>query len=145
MKPINIKEKFSKFNKQWHPHQIATVDDMQVILAKIQDEFVWHSHKEEDELFFVQKGTLEMHFRTPTSVYPERVEGLIDPSGKKNEYKKWIEIVNQGEIIVVPKGVEHCPKTQGGEEVWLLLFEKLNTAHTGEVVHEKTQTDYPKI
>lgn len=121
MKPINIKEKFSKFNKQWHPHQIAVVDDMQVILAKVQDEFVWHKHDEEDELFYVHKGTLEMHFRDR------------------------IEIVKEGELIVVPKGVEHCPKTQNGEEVHLLLFEKLATKHTGEIQHEKTQNLYPKI
>jgi len=121
MKPINVKEKFQKFSKQWHPHQIAIVDDMQVILAKIKGEFVWHKHDDEDELFFVQIGTLEMHFRDK------------------------VEIVNEGELIVVPKGVEHCPKTRDGEEVHLLLFEKLTTAHTGNVVHEKTQTHYPKI
>lgn len=121
MKPINIQEKFTKFSKQWHPHQIATVDDMQVILAKVQGEFVWHSHEHEDELFFVQKGTLEMHFR----------DGVT--------------IVKTGEMIVVPKGVEHCPKSLGDEEVHLLLFEKSNTKHTGDVKHEKTQTAYPKI
>lgn len=120
MKAINVKEKFSKFNKQWHPHQIAIVDDMQVILAKIQGEFVWHKHEDEDELFFVQKGTLEMHFRES------------------------IEIVKEGELIVVPKGVEHCPKSMG-EEVHVLLFEKLATKHTGNVTHEKTQVNYPKI
>ncbi len=118
---INIKEKFNKINKQWHPHQIAVVDDMQVILAKIQGEFVWHKHDGEDELFYVQKGALEMHFRDK------------------------IEIVNEGEIIVVPKGVEHCPKSLGDEEVHLLLFEKITTKHTGNVQHEKTQTEYPKI
>lgn len=128
MKPINIKEKYQKFSKQWHPHQIATVDDMQVILAKISGEFVWHSHKDEDELFYVQKGVLEMRFRE--SVNPQN---------------QWSEIVSEGEIIVVPKGVEHCPTTRDGEEVHLLLFEKLTTAHTGEVQHEKTQSEYPKI
>jgi mannose-6-phosphate isomerase-like protein (cupin superfamily) len=121
MHPINLKEKFNKFDKQWHPHQIAVVDDMQVILAKIQGEFVWHKHDDEDELFYVQKGTLEMHFRDK------------------------IEIVNEGEIIVVPKGVEHCPKSAGDDEVHLLLFEKIATRHTGNVQHEKTQTEYPKI
>jgi len=121
MKPINIKEKFSKFSKHWHPHQIAVVDDMQVILAKIKGEFVWHKHDEEDELFLVQKGTLEMHFRNA------------------------VEIVREGELIVVPKGVEHCPKSQNEEEVHVLLFEKLATKHTGNVQHEKTQTKYPKI
>ena len=128
MKPINIHEKLGKFDKQWHPHQIATVDDMQVLLAKVSGEFVWHSHKDEDELFFVQKGVLEMRFRE---------------SG--NPEKEWSEIVHQGEIIVVPKGVEHCPTTKDGGEVHLLLFEKLSTAHTGEVIDAKTQTDYPKI
>ncbi len=121
MNPINIQEKLTKFSAQWHPHRIATVDDMQVILAKIQGEFIWHKHDEEDELFYVQKGTLEMHFRDK------------------------VEIVNEGEIIVVPKGVEHCPKTRDGEEVHLLLFEKLATKHTGTVQHEKTQTEYPEI
>ncbi|MFC4689375.1 cupin domain-containing protein [Dokdonia genika] len=128
MKPINIHEIFTKFDKQWHPHQVATVDDMQVLLAKVSGEFVWHSHKDEDELFFVQKGVLEMRFRE---------------SG--NSDKEWSETVHQGEIIVVPKGVEHCPTTKDGEEVHLLLFEKLSTAHTGEVIDAKTQTDYPKI
>ena len=121
MKPINLKGKLSAFNKQWHPHQIAIVDDMQVILAKIKGEFVWHAHEKEDELFQVLKGTLHMQFRDRT------------------------EIVKEGEIIVVPKGVEHNPMTKDGEEVHLLLFEKLSTAHTGDVNHEMTQNQYPKI
>ena len=121
MKPINLKEKHALFTKQWHPHQIATVDDMQVILAKIQGEFVWHAHEHEDELFQVLKGTMYMKFRDRT------------------------EVVKEGEIIVVPKGVEHCPSTKNGEEVQLLLFEKQNTAHTGTVKHELTQTEYPRV
>lgn len=122
MKTINIQDKFSKFSKNWHPHQIAIVDDMQVLLAKIKGEFVWHKHEGEDELFQVIKGTLEMHFRD-----------------------KDVEIVKEGEIIVVPKGVEHCPITKNGEEVHVLLFEKLSTIHTGNVKHEKTVTNYPKL
>ncbi|KAA3622925.1 MAG: cupin domain-containing protein [Flavobacterium sp.] len=121
MNAINIQDKFGKFTDHWHPHRIAVVDDMQVLLAKIKGEFVWHAHQEEDELFFVQKGVLEMHFR-------DRVE-----------------IVHPGEIIVVPKGVEHCPKSRGDEEVHLLLFEKLSTKHTGEVIDTKTRTEYPII
>ncbi|WP_421804701.1 cupin domain-containing protein [Flagellimonas sp.] len=121
MKSINLKEKHAEFTKQWHPHQIAVVDDMQVLLAKLQGEFVWHAHENEDELFQVIKGTLYMQFRDRT------------------------EVVNEGEIIVVPKGVEHNPMTKNGEEVHVLLFEKMSTAHTGNVLHEKTQTHYPKI
>lgn len=121
MKSINLKEKHAEFTKQWLPHQIATVDNMQVILAKIKGEFVWHAHENEDELFQVLKGTLYLQFRDRT------------------------EIVKEGELIVVPKGVEHNPSTKNGEEVHLLLFEKLDTAHTGDVEHEMTQTHYPKI
>ena len=121
MNTINIKEKLSKFTKNWHPHQIATVDNMQVIVAKLKGEFVWHSHDDEDELFQVIKGTLYMQFRDRT------------------------EVVKEGEMIVVPKGVEHNPCTKNDEEVHVLLFEKLDTAHTGNVQHEKTQTHYPKI
>ena len=121
MKSINLKQKHAEFTKQWHPHQIAVVDDMQVLLAKLQGEFVWHAHEHEDELFQVIKGTLYMQFR-------DRVE-----------------VVKEGDIIVVPKGVEHNPMTKNGEEVHVLLFEKLTTAHTGDVKHEKTQTEYPKI
>ena len=121
MKTVNIKEKLSKFSKQWHPHQIGVVDDMQVLLAKVNGEFVWHVHEDEDELFQVAKGTLYMQFRDRT------------------------EVVKEGEMIIVPKGVEHNPMTKNGEEVHILLFEKLSTAHTGNVMHEKTQTNYPKI
>ena len=60
-------------------------------------------------------------------------------------FRDRIEVVNQGELIVVPKGVEHCPKTKDGEEVHVLLFEKLSTKHTGNVVDAKTKTNYPKI
>ena len=121
MKSINILEKFTKFDAHWHPRQLAIVDDMQVILAKLKGEFVWHHHEHEDELFHVIKGTLYMQFRDRT------------------------EIINEGEIIVVPKGVEHNPSTKNGDEVHVLLFEKVTTLHTGNVTHEKTKSHYPKI
>lgn len=121
MEAINLKKKHALFSETWHPHQIAVVDDMQVLLAKIKGEFVWHSHEKEDELFQVLKGTLYMQFRDKTVT------------------------VKQGELIVVPKGVEHCPATKNNEEVELLLFEKITTAHTGNVLDKRTQTHYPKI
>lgn len=121
MKTINLEEKLSHFQEHWSPHQIAVVDDMQVLLAKLKDSFVWHKHDEEDELFQVLKGTLIMRFRESE------------------------QIVNAGEIIVVPKGVEHCPTTKNGEEVHILLFEKLTTKHTGNVKDKLTKTEYPKI
>jgi len=94
---------------------------MQIILAKLKGEFVWHSHDDEDELFQVIKGTFYMQFRDTT------------------------EIVKEGELIVAPRGVEDNPMTKNDEEVHVLWFEKLSTAHTGNVTHEKTQTHYPKI
>ncbi len=121
MESINIKEKLSKFNKQWHPHRIATVDDNQIYLAKLSGDFVWHKHDDEDELFQVVKGTLYMKFRDKTVK------------------------VEAGELIVVPKGVEHCPSTQNDEEVHVLLFEKASTKHTGEIQSERTVTEYIDI
>ncbi|MDF4201793.1 cupin domain-containing protein [Maribacter sp. SA7] len=121
MKSINLKEKYEAVDGYWHPHQIGVVDNMQVLLAKIKGEFVWHSHDNEDELFQVVKGTLYMQFRDRT------------------------EKVQQGEIIIVPKGVEHCPMTKNDEEVQIMLFEKLSTSHTGNIKNEKTKTEYPKI
>ncbi len=121
MEAINIIDKLSKFDKQWHPHRIATVDNNQVFLAKVCGDFVWHKHDDEDELFQVVKGTLYMKFRDKTVK------------------------VAAGELIVVPKGVEHCPSTLNGEEVHLLLFEKASTKHTGEIQNERTVSQYIDI
>lgn len=118
---MNLEDKLKSFKAHWHPHRIGRVDDMQVLLAKISDEFVWHAHEGEDELFHVLKGTMYMKFRDRTVR------------------------VGPGEIIIVPKGTEHCPTTKDGEEVHLLLFEKLSTAHTGDVSDVKTKTHYPDI
>jgi len=121
MESINFQSKLEKFSKNCNPHQIAVVDDMQVLLAKLKGEFIWHSHEEEDELFQVVKGTLYIQFRDKT------VE------------------VKEGELIVVPKGVEHCPMTKNDEEVHVMLFEKLSVKHTGNVESELTVNSYPKI
>ncbi|MGB3466700.1 MAG: cupin domain-containing protein [Cyclobacteriaceae bacterium] len=98
MKVINIEEKFSKFTDQWSPKIVSELNGQQVKLAKLEGEFVWHSHEHEDELFMVFKGILKMHFRDKTVT------------------------VKPGEFITVPKGVEHCPVAENGE-VHLLLFE----------------------
>ncbi len=121
MEPINISNKLTRFKDHWRPHQIAVVDDMQVLLAKVKGEFVWHQHDEEDELFQVIKGTLYIRFEDRT------------------------EEVKQGEIIVVPKGVPHCPMTKNDEEVHNMLFEKLSVRHTGNTESSLTVNDYPKI
>jgi len=113
--PINIMEKFSLFTKTWTPHIIGELNDQYVKLCKLKDDFVWHSHENEDELFMVFKGTLLMDFR----------------DGKTIEIK-------EGEILIVPKGVEHRPRTNNGEMVFNLLFEPKTTLHTGSVQSEMT-------
>ncbi|NNE30221.1 MAG: cupin domain-containing protein [Saprospiraceae bacterium] len=113
MQEINLDEKLSKFSEQWTPKIIAELNDQYIKLAKLEGEFVWHDHAKEDELFVVLKGTLEMEFRDKTVRF------------------------GPGEILVVPKGVEHLPRTIGGE-VHLMLIEPKSTKHTGEVVDERT-------
>ena len=114
IKPINIMSKFSLFNEEWTPKIIGELNNQYVKLCKLKDNFVWHSHEFEDELFLVFKGTLFMDFR----------------DGKTVE-------VNEGEILIIPKGVEHRPRTKG-DIVFNLLFEPKSTLHTGN--HQTAMT-----
>ena len=117
IEPINIMNKFSLFNEEWTPKIIGELNDQYVKLCKLKDDFLWHSHENEDELFMVFKGTLLMEFR----------DGRI------------VEI-KEGEILIVPKGVEHRPHTNG-DIVFNLLFEPKTTLHTGDVQSELTVND----
>lgn len=112
MQAINIQEKFNLFTDHWSPKIIGKLNGQHVKLAKVKGEFVWHDHANEDELFLIIKGTLKLEFRDKT-----------------------VEL-NEGEMLIVPKGVEHKPIAE--EEVWLLLFEPAATKHTGDVKHELT-------
>ena len=114
IEPINIMDKLSLFNEKWTPKIIGELNNQYVKLCKLKDDFVWHSHKNEDELFMVFKGTLLMEFR----------DGRIVK-------------VKKGEILIVPKGVEHRPHTNG-DIVFNLLFEPKSTLHTGDVENELT-------
>ena len=107
---INLTEKFSLFTKQWTPQIIGELNGQYVKICKLKDDFVWHAHENEDELFMVLKGTLLMDFRDGRTVK-----------------------IKEGEILIVPKGVEHRPHTNG-EIVFNLLFEPKSTKHTGGVV-----------
>ena len=111
MQALNLQQKFSLFQDQWSPKIIAQLNGQDVKLAKIQGEFVWHAHDDQDELFHVIQGSMIMEFRDRS------VE------------------VGPGEIIVVPKGVEHRPVTK--EEVWILLFEPCDIQHTGGVADDR--------
>lgn len=106
---INLMDKFSLFTKQWAPHIIGELNGQYVKICKLKDDFVWHAHENEDELFMVLKGTLFMDFRDGRTVK-----------------------IKEGEILIVPKGVEHRPHTNG-EIVYNLLFEPKSTEHTGGV------------
>jgi mannose-6-phosphate isomerase-like protein (cupin superfamily) len=120
MKSIDLKQKLALFTKQWHPHVIAEGDSLQVYLSKIQGEFVMHKHESGDELFYVIKGAMEMCFKDRTVP------------------------VKEGEIILVPRGVEHSPRT-GDEEVHLLVVEPRGTTHTGNVESERTVKEFERI
>lgn len=110
--PINLADKLARFREHWSPKVIAELNGQQVKLAKLHGEFVWHHHADEDELFLVLSGRLRMEFRDRS------------------------EIVGPGELIVVPRGVEHRPCAD--EEVAVLLFEPASTLNTGNVRSERT-------
>ena len=117
---VNINNKFELVKEYWSPKIIAELNGQYVKLAKIKDELVWHSHQGEDEMFIVFKGTLIMDFRDKTTE------------------------TREGEILIIPKGVEHRPCTNG-EEVWIMLIEPKETKHTGDVEHEKTVKEFEWI
>lgn len=108
----NLDTLFSTFNDQWFPRVAAELNDQQVRLVKLQGEFVWHSHADEDEMFLVHKGRLTMQFRDHT-----------------------VEL-EAGDFIIVPRGVEHCPRAD--EEAHVVLFEPKSVVNTGSVVNERT-------
>jgi mannose-6-phosphate isomerase-like protein (cupin superfamily) len=119
METINLKEKFSRFSDYTNPRVIGEINDMQVKAVKLKGEFIWHHHEVEDELFLVVKGTLRMKFRDREA------------------------IVHEGEFVIVPKGVEHCPAAD--EEVHIVLIEPKSTLNTGNIVNERTVTDLERI
>ena len=113
MLPVNLLQKFDLINDYWHPRIVGELNGQLVKLAKLKGEFVWHAHQHEDELFYIVKGRLMIEFR-------DKVVQL-----------------NEGDMLVVPKGVEHNPVAE--EEAWVMLFEPAATKHTGEVEHELTR------
>jgi mannose-6-phosphate isomerase-like protein (cupin superfamily) len=119
MEKINLLEKFQQFSSHWDPKIAGELNGQYVKLVKFSGEFVWHHHDNEDELFMVIKGNFKMEFRNKT-----------------------VEL-REGEMIIVPKGVEHRPMAD--EEVWVLLFEPASTLNTGNVIDEKTRTELGTI
>jgi mannose-6-phosphate isomerase-like protein (cupin superfamily) len=116
---INLAEKLSRFAEHWRPRVIAELNDNHVLLAKVQGEFIWHQHAEEDEMFLVIKGQLIIELR----------DGSVT--------------LGPGEMVVIPRGTEHRPVA--AEEVHLMLIEPKVTRHTGEVISERTVHQYERV
>jgi len=108
----NLKEKLSLLSEQWSPKIVAQMNDYHFKVAKVEGEFIWHDHPETDEVFVVLKGQLEIQFR----------DGSVS--------------LGEGEMFVVPKGVEHKPVAE--QECHILLVEPVGTINTGQVVDERT-------
>ena len=113
MEKINISQKLAQFKDHWNPRIIGELNQQHVKLAKLKGEFIWHKHDDEDEMFLVLKGTLKIEFRDRT------------------------ETIQENEIIIVPKGVEHKPIAE--QEVSIMLFEPATTINTGDLDNERTR------
>ena len=119
MDAINLMEKLNLFSDHYHPRLIGELNSQDLKIAKIKGEFVWHSHEQEDELFFVIKGWFNMEFRDK------------------------IVRVDEGEMIIVPRGVEHRPVAE--EEASILLFEPASTINTGAIRNDLTHKKIDRI
>jgi mannose-6-phosphate isomerase-like protein (cupin superfamily) len=116
---VNLAQKFTLFNEYWVPYIVGELNDSYVKVDKLKGEFVWHKHESEDELFLVKKGKLLIRFR---------------------EKDVWLD---EGEFIIIPKGVEHKPVAE--EEVHVVLIEPKSTLNTGDVRNEKTVSQLKRI
>jgi GrpB-like predicted nucleotidyltransferase (UPF0157 family)/mannose-6-phosphate isomerase-like protein (cupin superfamily) len=116
---VNIREKLALFHDHWSPKIVGELNGQHVKLVKLQGEFVWHKHDHEDELFLVIKGRFRMEYR---------------------DSYVWLE---EGEFLIVPRGVEHRPVAE--EEVHVLLFEPAGTLNTGDVENQRTVQELERL
>jgi mannose-6-phosphate isomerase-like protein (cupin superfamily) len=119
MEKVNLAEKLALFTAHWQPKIVGELNGQHIKLVKFLGEFVWHHHDNEDEMFLVVKGRFRMDF---------------------TDRSQWLE---EGEFIIVPKGLEHRPFAE--EEVCVLLVEPASTLNTGNVENERTVADLQKI
>lgn len=119
MNKVNLAEKFNLFQEHWSPKIVGELNGQHVKLVKLMGPFVWHHHETEDELFLVVKGSLDMEFRDRTVT------------------------INEGEFLIVPRGVEHRPNAK--EEVQVLLFEPASTLNTGNTNNERTVSNPDRL
>jgi mannose-6-phosphate isomerase-like protein (cupin superfamily) len=116
---VNLREKLELFQDHWNPRIVGELNGQHVKLVKFQGEFVWHKHDAEDELFLVVQGRFRMDFR---------------------DRQVWLE---EGEFLIVPRGVEHRPVAE--QEVHVLLFEPAGTLNTGDANDERKVTEPQRI
>jgi mannose-6-phosphate isomerase-like protein (cupin superfamily) len=116
---VNLAQKFTLFNEYWVPYIVGELNDSYVKVDKLKGEFVWHKHESEDELFLVKKGKLLIKLR---------------------DKDVWLD---EGEFLIIPKGVEHKPIAD--EEVHVVLIEPKSTLNTGDVKNEKTLAQLKRI
>jgi mannose-6-phosphate isomerase-like protein (cupin superfamily) len=119
MDKVNLAQKFSMFNDYWSPKIVGELNASHVKLVKLKGEFVWHHHETEDELFLVVKGSLQIKFRDQDI------------------------FLEEGEFVIIPRGVEHLPIAK--DEVHVLLLEPKTTLNTGNVGNERTVNDLERI
>jgi mannose-6-phosphate isomerase-like protein (cupin superfamily) len=119
MEKVNIREKLALFSDHWNPRVVGELNGQHVKLVKFQGEFVWHDHADEDEMFLVVHGSFRMDFRDRSVT------------------------LNEGDFIIVPRGVEHRPVAE--QEVEVMLFEPAQIKHTGDVESEMTVHEFQRI
>jgi mannose-6-phosphate isomerase-like protein (cupin superfamily) len=119
MEKINIREKLALFSDHWNPRVVGELNGQHVKVVKFQGEFVWHDHAAEDELFLVLRGSFRMEFRDRSVT------------------------LNEGEFLIVPRGVEHRPVAE--REVEVMLFEPAQIKHTGDVESDLTVHEFERI
>jgi mannose-6-phosphate isomerase-like protein (cupin superfamily) len=116
---VNLREKLSRFSDHWNPRVVGELNGQQVKLVKFLGEFLWHHHDHEDELFLVVEGRFRMEFR---------------------DRHVWLE---EGEFLIVPRGIEHRPVAE--QQVSVLLFEPATTLNTGNVQNERTVANLERV
>lgn len=126
-KAVSFQDKLQRVKRHWTPHRIARFDGHQVLLARLSGEFVWHDHEGHDEVFMPLSGELCLDIEDAESGTVQEVR------------------VVPGEMLVVPAGTRHRPRTVGEDEVTLLLIDPMAVKHTGNVRDEKTVDEYPDI
>jgi mannose-6-phosphate isomerase-like protein (cupin superfamily) len=119
MEKVNVAEKFASIPEAWKPRIAGELNGQMVKLGKFKGPFVWHHHENEDELFLVVKGRFRMELR---------------------DKNIWLE---EGEFLIVPRGVEHRPVAD--EEAWVVLFEPASTLNTGNVTNERTLHELERV